>query len=261
MANVIYENTVLEGLFKDILNTKLNTRSLMKVDASLAANAGMKKVINVYSYTGSAEAVAMGDANTERGAISFEPVEYDVATYQHTFAFYDEEFQTDPNVLDYGIKGSSQVMVNDMNNKFFAELAKATLTQEYTADAFSYDVVVDAIAKMNLEDETQLYIIIGNDLKAQVRKDADFMASKLGDILYTGQIGSIAGLPVVVSKKVPEDTAYVVEKGAITNFVKKDVVVEKDRNIETRENIIVLRQVGLVALTDATKVVKIEPSV
>lgn len=261
MANTVYANQVLEGLFKDLLNTKLNTRSLMKVDASLAANAGMKKVINVYSYTGEVEQVEKGAANTVRGAITFTPVDYDVLTYQQTFAFYDEEFQADPNVLDMGVKGATQVMVNDMNSKFFAELAKATLTEEYTADAFGYDVVVDAIAKLNVEDETNLYIIMGNDLKAQVRKDADFVASKLSDIIYTGQFGSISGLPVVFSALVPEDTAYVVEKGAITNFVKKDVIVEKDRDIETRENIIVMRQVGLVALTDATKVVKIAPAI
>ena len=167
---------------------------------------------------------------------------------------------TDPNVLDMGVRGASTVMVNDINKKFFAELEKATLEQEYTADAFSYDVVVDAIAKMNTEDETNLYIVMGNDLKAQVRKDKDFVASKLSDILYTGQIGSISGLPVIYSKLVPADTAYIVEKGAIKNFIKKDSEIEKDRDIEIRKNTMVLRRVGLVALVDATKVIKVIPA-
>ena len=261
MANhTIYENKVLKDMFNDQLNTKLNTRSLMEVDSDLQANAGMKKVINVYSYTGTVEELAMGEKNTETGKVTFAPKEYDVATYQQTFSYYDEEFMTDPNVLDMGVRGASTVMVNDINKKFFAELAKATLEQEYTADEFSYDVVVDAIAKMNTEDETNLYIVMGNDLKAQVRKDKDFVASKLSDILYTGQIGSISGLPVIYSKLVPADTAYIVEKGAIKNFIKKDSEIEKDRDIEIRKNTMVLRRVGLVALVDATKVIKVTPS-
>lgn len=261
MANTIFDNKILESKLSDLTNTKLNTRNLLSVDASLAAEPGMKKVINVYTYTGSVEEVEMGAGNTVKGAVSFSPTEYAVNTYQQTFEYFDEEFQTDANVLDMGMKGAAALMVNEMNDKFFAELAKATVTENYTADAFNYDVIVDSIAKLNVEDETGLYIIMGNDLKAQVRKDADFVASKMSEIIYTGQFGTISGLPVVFSKLVPVDTAYVVEKGAISLFLKKEVAVEQDRDIETRKNTIVMRRVGLVALTDATKVVKITPSI
>lgn len=258
MANTVYPNFVLESKLSDLLNTKMEARNFMKIDTSLAESAGMKKTINVYSYTGQVETLAEGDANTVRGALTFTPVEYDVAVGQQVYDYTDEQLMKDPNVLDMGLEGSSVVMVNDMNTKFFAELAKATLEQTYPlADAISYDTIVDAISKMTLEDESGLFIVIGTDLKADIRKDADFKAAQLGQILYNGQIGSIAGIPVVVSKLVPTDTAYVADKEAVTLFTKKDSEVEQERNGETRTNTVIMRKVNLVALTNAGKVVKI----
>lgn len=258
MANVVYENEVLKSKLTDQLNTKMAVRNFMKIDNDLAENAGMKKVINVYSYTGTVEGVTMGVGNTVTGAISFSPVEYEVGISQQKFVYYDEQVMQDPKVVDYGLEGASTVMVNDMNTKFFAELANATLEQTYVnGGAISYDTVVDAISLMELEDEANLFLVIGTDLKADIRKDADFKSSLLGEMLYTGQIGTISGVPVVVSKLVPAGVAYLASKVAVTLFTKKDSEVEQERDADIRENRVFMRKVNLVALTDATKVVKI----
>ena len=50
MANVVYENKVLEAKAKDLLLTAINAKNFMTIDNELAQNAGMKKVINVYTY-------------------------------------------------------------------------------------------------------------------------------------------------------------------------------------------------------------------
>lgn len=257
MSNTVYENFVLESKLTDLLNTKLNTRSFLTVDGALAESAGMKKVINTYNYTGSVEEVAMGDTVNVRGAITFTPVEHEVKVYQQVFDYYDEEFMTDPKILDMGMEGASTLMVNDLNSKFFVELAKANLKQGYSA--ISYDTIVDAISLMNLEDESGLFIIIGTDLKATFRKDDDFVSARQGEIIFNGQIGSIAGLPVVVSKLVPANVAYVADKNAVTLFVKKESEVEQERDGEKRKNTVIMRKVGLVALTDATKLVAVLP--
>ena len=258
MANVVYENEVLESKLTNLLNTKMATRNFMKIDNDLAENAGMKKVINVYSYSGTVEEVEMGDGNTVTGEITFSPVEYAVAVSQQNFSYFDEQAMQDPKVVDFGLAGASTVMVNDMNTKFFAELAKATLEQEYASGgAISYDTVVDGISLMELEDESNLFIVIGTDLKADIRKDVDFKSSLLGEMLYTGQIGTISGIPVVVSKLVPTGAAYIASKEAVTLFTKVDSEVEQERNADLRKNDVYMRKVNLVALTDATKVVKI----
>lgn len=257
MANTVYDNFVLESKLKDILSTKLNTKTLMTIDNSLTESAGMIKKVNTYTYTGKVEKLAKGNKNTQRGAITYASTPYTVKVAQQVFDYYDEEFMQDPNVLDYGLEGAAQVMVNDMTADFFTEIAKATLSQTYTSGQFSYDVVVDAIEKMNIEDESGLFLLVGNDLKAQIRKDADFKAKELGKVIADGAIGTLCGVPVIHSKAVPADTAYLATREAVTLFTKKDNEVEQERDGEERKNTVIMRKVNLVALTDATKVVKI----
>ena len=257
MANTVYDNFVLESKLKDILSTKLNTKTLMTIDNSLTESAGMIKKVNTYTYTGKVEKLAKGSKNTQRGAITYASTPYTVKVAQQVFDYYDEEFMQDPNVLDYGLEGAAQVMVNDMTADFFTEIAKATLSQTYTSGQFSYDVVVDAISKMNIEDESGLFLLVGTDLKAAIRKDADFKAKELGKVIADGAIGTLCGVPVIHSKAVPADTAYLATREAVTLFTKKDNEVEQERDGEERKNTVIMRKVNLVALTDATKVVKI----
>ena len=256
MANTVYPNFVLESRLSDLLNTKLNTRSLMTIDDSLTESAGMIKKINTYTYTGKVEKVSKGGKNTTRGAVSYTTKQYEVEVSQQVFDYYDEEFMQDPKVVEMGMNGGATLMVNDMNEKYFKELAKANLSHKYTG-TFKYDDVVDSIQLMNLEDEAGLFLIIGTDLKAEVRKDPDFKAARQGEIIFNGQIGNISGVPVLVSKLVPANTAYLATKEAVTLFTKKDSEVEQERDGEIRQNTIIMRKVNLVALTDATKVVKI----
>lgn len=78
MANTVYENFVLESKLKDILSTKLNTKTLMTIDNSLTESAGMIKKVNTYTYTGTVEKLAKGAKNTQRGAITYESTPYTV---------------------------------------------------------------------------------------------------------------------------------------------------------------------------------------
>lgn len=254
--NVVYDNFVLENKFKDILETKLDAIKFMTVDTDLQGVEGMKKTINTYTYEGAVEAVEEGATNTTRGKVTFVDQDYDVIVKQQVFDYTDEQAMKDRNVVEVGVKGSAVEMVNDLNNDFFTEIAKTSTLHTHTG-TLSYDVIVDAIEKMNIEDEAGLFLLIGTDLKSQIRKDPDFKASRLGEMLYHGQIGDICGVPVAVSKKVPANTAYLATKEAVTCFIKKQNEVEQDRDKEKRINTVITRKVALVALTDATKAVKI----
>ena len=258
MANTVYDNFVLESKLKDILTTKLDTKTLMTIDDSLTESAGMIKKINTYTYTGAVERLDKGSKNTTRGSISYTTAPYTVKVAQEVFDYYDEEFMQDPHVLDFGLEGAAQLMVNHMTSDYFTEIAKATLNQTYAhGGSISYDTVVDAIALMNIEDESGLFLLVGNDLKAQIRKDADFKSKELGKVIADGAVGTLSGVPVICSKAVPAKTAYLATREAVTLFTKKDNEVEQERDGETRKNTVIMRKVNLVALTDATKVVKI----
>lgn len=251
MANTVFANKIIEAKAQDLLTTAVNARSLMNVDNTLASEAGMTKTIHVYTYSGEAEELGIGEGNTARGSVSYAPTDYTVKLVQQAFDYQDEDFMKDHNVVDMGVKGATQVMTNKMTADFYAEAAKATLSQE---GEISYDTIVDAIAKMNLEDESGLFVVITPAQKAALRKDADYVAARMGEVVYNGQVGTIAGIPVIVSKAA--GNGFVAHKDAIKLFMKKDVEIEQERDADTRTNSIYLRAAYIVALVDATKIVK-----
>ena len=255
MANTVFSNAVIEAKAKDLLTTAVNTRNLMTVDNSLAESAGMTKTINVYTYTGTAEELAKGAKNSNKGAISYVGNDYKVKRVQQTFDYNDDDYLMDNTIVDNMLKGANQVMVNKMTADFIGECAKAT-TKHEIAGAFSYDGAVDAIAKLNLESEADLFFVIPNAWKADLRKDEDYKAARMGEVVYNGQVGTAAGIPVITTNALT-DKGYIMTKEAVKLFMKKDVVVEQDRDIETKENTIVLSTYYICALADATKICEI----
>lgn len=261
MANTVYANKVLEAKATDLLTTSVNTRNLMTVDNELAQNAGMTKTINTYTYTGTAEELANGVGNTAnaRGNISFSGKDYTVKMVQQAFDYTDEEYMKDPSIVDNMLKGANQVMVNKMTSDFLAQVNGNGVTIGATfanGGKIGYDAIVDGISALNVEDESQLFVVIPNAWKADLRKDEDYKAARMGEVVYNGQVGVIAGLPVIATKALT-DRALVMSKEAVKLFMKKDVEIEQDRDADTRTNSVYLRTAYVVALVDATKIAKI----
>ena len=254
MANTVYANKVLEAKAQDLLTTSVNARSLMSIDTDLTQNAGMTKTINVYTYEGTAEELEVGKGNTNRGSISYEGKDYNVKLVQQAFDYFDEDYMKDNTIVDNMLKGASQVMVNKMTSDFVAELAKANLTS--TFETFGYEAIVDGISGLNIEDESEVFVVIPNAWKADIRKDEDYKSARMGEVIYNGQVGTVAGIPVIATKALT-DAAYVMTKEAVKLFMKKDVEVEQDRDADIRQNSVYLRTAYICALVDGTKIVKL----
>ena len=271
MANTVYNNKVLQAQAKDLLTTSINARSLMTIDSSLAESAGMIKTINTYTYTGEAEALSAGVGNTasKRGSISYVGKDYTVQMLQQAFDYTDEDVMKDPQIVDMMMKGATQIMANKLTSDFYTAL-KATVnvsdgtkpiidsTTFAKGGSIGYDAVVDAIGDMGVEDESQLFLVISPKWKAAIRKDSDYVSAKMGEVVYNGQIGTIAGIPVIVTKALANEAcAYLLTKEAVTCFMKKDVEIETDRDADTRTNSVYERTAYVIAVTDATKARKI----
>ena len=259
MANTVYANKVIQAKAKDLLTTAVNTKNLMTIDNSLPQEAGMIKTINVYTYSGEAEELTAGTGNTasKRGSITYTGTDYTVKMVQQAFDYYDEDFMKDNTIVDNMLKGANQVMVNKMTSDFMTECAKATLSQTFTkGSSISYDTIVDAISKLNLEDESDVFIVLPNAWKAALRKDTDYISARMGEVVYTGQVGTICGIPVIATKALT-NAAYVMTKEAVKLFMKKDVEVEQDRDADKRKNSVYLRTAYVCALVDSTKIAKI----
>lgn len=257
MANQVYDNVVLANKIEDILTTAVDLTSYMTVDTSMTQEAGMKKKINTYKAQGNVETLDMGAGNTGDIEVSFSTKEYEVETVQGRFQYYDEQAMTDPMVVQAGLEGIAKTMINDFTTKAIAEFDKATLTVQRSG--FAFTDIVDAIAKLNTENEDGLFILVGVADLANFRKELQDDLKYNEDFVRTGYVGSVCGVPVIVTKAITNGHIYLASKDAVTLFIKKDTEVEQERDANVRNNKVYIRKVAVVALTDETKVVKLVP--
>lgn len=257
MANQVYDNVVLANKIEDILTTAVDLTSYMTVDTSMTQEAGMKKKINTYKAQGNVETLAMGSGNTGDIEVSFATKEYEVETVQGRFQYYDEQAMTDPMVVQAGLEGIAKTMINDFTTKAIAEFDKATLTVQRSG--FAFTDIVDAIAKLNTENEDGLFILVGVADLANFRKELKDDLKYNEDFVRTGYVGSVCGVPVIVTKAITNKNIYLASKEAVTLFIKKDTEVEQERDANVRNNKVYIRKVAVVALTDENKVVKLTP--
>ena len=251
--STVYENEIIENKMTELLNTRLDTRALMTIDTSLAENAGLRKVINRYTYNGKVEALKKGAKNNQKGSVSFISRNYDVKRYQQTFEYNDMDAMADPYIVDVAMQGAIAEISNEINEEYVAELLKISNKVAYDNEKVTYNDFVDALATVDCEVDGDLFIIMGSEARKQIRKDPDFVSAKQGEIIYSGQFGTICGIPVIFSKLMPDNKIAITNKNAIRFFVKKEASVEQARDIETKDNTVVYERHGVIALVDDTR--------
>ena len=258
MAHTIYANFVLENKIEDMLSTHLALNQFCTTDNSLTEDAGMIKKIHKYTASGQVDEVSMGQGNTHDIEVSFTEETYTVGTTQGKFVYYDEQEMTDPMVVDTGLAGISAKMTNDLTTKIVAEFDKATKIS--IPSAIGFNAVVDAIALYPYEEQEGLFLLMGFQSLAAFRKALGDNLKYVEDFVRTGYVGSVCGVPVYVTKAIADDSIYLADRKAVTLFVKKGSEIEQDRDPDLRKNLVFARKVMLVALTDATRLIKINAS-
>ena len=263
MANTVFDNKVISSYAKEVLNTIISARNLMTIDTELPEKPGQVRTVNAYTYTGQVQELAEGVGNSQTSTIAYVGKDYRVKTNQQKFSYTDEQIMKDDKVLGYAVDGAAKAMANKMFDDFLAALATTDsgtpLVPVVTfakGGKFGYTTVVDAIAEMELENENDLFLLVGPDYLAQIRKDANYIAARAGGVVYGGEVGSVCGVRIVLSKKI-SGCAYLMTKAAVTCFLKQDVEAATERDEDTRTTDMFLRAYYIVALTDATKAVKI----
>jgi hypothetical protein len=165
---------------------------------------------------------------------------------------------TDPMLVPTGMKHAGTDMFNTVQADIYAEYAKATLT--VSANAPNFDAFVDAGAKLNIENLEGVYkfaLVHPNDM-AKVRKALKDDLKYIEGFARSGYVGSVGDIHVHTKADATEGEIIVATKAAVTVFNKKGVETELERDANTRENSAFSRKYYVVALTDASKAVKIK---
>ena len=256
MAHKIFDNFYLSNEVEDQYNSHLNLQSFCTVDNSLVGQAGMKRKINVYRATDGVEVLGMGEGNSKSIEVSYAEKEYEILMAQNRFDYYDEQAMIDPMLVPVGTRHMGTDMYNHVNADIFAEFQKATLT--VPASAFNFDAFVDAMAKLNVENEPDTFAFVCPEDMAKIRKalkDDLKYVSEYAKNAYVGTVG--CGTHLYLKKDATPGEIIMATRDAVTLFNKKGTEIEQERDANIRKNSIWSRKYYLAALTDATKAVKI----
>ena len=256
MAHVIYDNFYLSNEVEDQYNSHLDLMQFCKIDNSLVGTPGMKRKINVYQATDGVEVLGMGEGNTKSIEVSYAEKEYEILMAQNRFDYYDEQAMTDPMLVPVGTRHMGTDMFNHVNGDIFAEFKKATLS--VPAATFGFDAFVDAMAKLNVEEEPNTFAFVCPEDMAKVRKALKDELKYVEAFARTGYVGTVGcGTHLYLKKDATPGEIIVATRDAVTLFNKKGVEIEQERDANIRKNSIWSRKYYLAALTDATKAVKI----
>lgn len=264
----VMADMVQAGLPKAIKFTQIAV-----IDNTLAGIPGDEVTVPVWGYIG--DAVDL----TEGVAMTVEKMSATTDKYKIKEAGKGVEL-TDSAVLSgFGdpvgnaARQLAASIASKVDNDVLAALNGAILVSTSTA-AISYEGIVDACAKFEEEQDGVIkYLFIAPAQEATLRKDPNFIDRNKfgGEVMSSGVIGKVAGCNVVVSRKIVEaggnfnnfivQVEPEIEDGtpalpAVTIYLKRDALVEADRDILSRTNVITVTEHYIVALTNKSKVVK-----
>jgi N4-gp56 family major capsid protein len=158
------------------------------------------------------------------------------------------------NPVDEVAKQLLMAIAGKIDNDCVAAFREATMNAP--VDAFNRDAVIDMIAKFGEDIEEEMTLMINPAHLAALRKEDDFVYIANGQKVISGEIGQIFGCRIVVSNKVGEKEAFLVKNGAVEIIMKRNVMVEADRDIVNKTTTYVADEHYVVYLRDESKIVK-----
>lgn len=121
---------------------------------------------------------------------------------------------------------------------------------------FGIDFIADALVQFGEDIEETSYVYIHPKHLATLRKSPEYVHVANGQVIISGQVGTVYGCPIVVSNKMEEDAVYFIRQGAIGIEVKREVSVETDRDVLKKQTIISADRHYMAYVRDASKLVK-----
>ena len=280
MATTQFSNMINPEVMAEMISAKVAKKVAVipfaKVDTTLQGQAGNTITIPVFGYIGDAANVAEG-ASIGASALTTTHKQFTIKKIAKGVDITDEAI-----LSGYGdpVGEANRQLIMAISQKIDQDAIDAldgAAKYMSSGNKISYAGIVDAIDMFEEEYNTEKVIFVHPKQVSQLRKDADFTSADKyvngNYIAMNGEIGKIANCRVVVSKRVKENaenTAYInpivkltydaeteQETPALTIFLKRNVMVETSRDIDKQINMIRASENYVVALTDASKALRV----
>lgn len=121
---------------------------------------------------------------------------------------------------------------------------------------FGIDFIADALVQFGEDIEETTFVYIHPKHLATLRKSPEYVHVANGQVIISGQVGTVYGCPIVVSNKMEEDAVYFIRGGAVGIELKREVAVETDRDVLKKQTIVSADRHYMAYVRDASKLVK-----
>lgn len=238
---------------------------LAVIDTTLVGRPGDELTMPSYEYIGDAEAVEEG-ADIPIKKLSQDTEKVKVSKIGRAVEFSDEAL-----ISGYGnvAEEAAKQVVVAINSKLEADLikemsTKATLTATLDLTAAGgkniTHEIADALAKFGEDIDGEKVLLVPPVVyTALIKSDGWIPNTEAGaNILISGTVGTIFGMQVVISNRLSTDKeAYIVKPGALRIVMKRNTLVEFDRDILSEMNYIKASKLFAPYVYDKSKVIKI----
>ena len=209
---------------------------MISVNRELEGRPGSKLTLPKWGYTGDAADLA------EAAEVTFDQlvqstVEVGIKKIAKGIELTDEAI-----LSGYGnpVEQVGQQLLMGVASKIEADLydliAKCNDCHKIAAgEKFDKYTIVDMKAKYREDMEADtLVLFVTPELYAKLVKDPDFVNIAQGEKIMSGHIGTLFGVNIVVANRVTKP--FMMKQGAIELLMKRNVMVETDRNIKNFTN-------------------------
>lgn len=236
------------------------------IDTTLEGRPGSTITIPKFKYIGDAKDVAEG------AAIDYTMLETTSDKYTIKKAGKGVKLTDEAVLSGYGDPvGEAQKQVrmsiaSKVDNDIVEAAKGTTLSVAHAIDIdlidqleATFEDAPDAIEEEDAGTVGVLFLSYKDTAKLRKAAGSDWTkASDLGDnILISGAFGELLGWEIVRSKKIVEGEGLAVKSGALKTFLKRNVLAEKERDIDHKLTKFNADQHYVVALVDETKCIKI----
>lgn len=274
MALTKIENLVNPQVMADIITGKIEKKIVVtpfaKIDTTLQGQAGDTVTVPSFAYIGDADEVAEG-AEVESATLTASSTTFKVKKAMKAVSLTDEAV-----LSGYGnpVGEATTQLAKAVASKVDADAMEALkgAQKSYTSsEAISYKGIVNAVDKFEEEVQSEKVMFVNPAQVTTLRLDADFISADKYEnhVMVNGEIGMVAGVRIVPSKRVEKvgsnyecpiiklnnDPETEDDAAALTIFLKRDTNVETERQTKSRTTDISVDKIYGVAITNQEKVV------
>lgn len=260
LADLLDPQVVADYIDKKLIDN-IRFAPLATVRTDLVGRPGDEVTVPFYSYVGAAEAVAEG-ADIPIAKLSQDTKRAKVSKIGRAIQFTDEALLSAYN-NDIAEEAAKQVVlaINDKVEKMFlTEMGKATLKSTIAASGSPAAGVVDALVKFGEDVDGQKVLLCDPNFYARLLKSDGWIPNtEMGaEIIVRGTLGAVYGTQVVLTNRlIGTGKAYIVKPGALALFMKRDTLVEFDRDKIDQTNYIIGSKIFCPYLYDETKIIEV----